>query len=205
MKPLKLLSQLLMLDAFVWCKAELTSSMNSETGVTTLLWPSSFCSAEARGVWGHAPPGNFFEFDAVGWLKLLWDPKHHYYNFCFSPGLDGNRILIHFARMEMSVHRRFQAPWERREGVTHASRLEFCLVFSLIVFQATPAENLWPSRSNLLVLRSPKLSFTSGPWRSCGDGSGSVQTIRGLFRLQVKGRRWYLSRRVCRICSAAPV
>ena len=38
-------------------------------------------------------------------------------------------------------------PGEPREGATHASRSEFCLVFSLIVFQATPAENVWPPRS----------------------------------------------------------
>ena len=74
---------------------------------------------------------------------------------------DSLHVWTHGAKT--SVHRQFHAPWKRREGATHANRLEFCLVFSLIVFQATPAENLWPSRSNLLVLRSPKLSFTSGP------------------------------------------
>ena len=37
------------------------------------------CTHEARGVWGHAPPGKFFEFDVVRWLlRLFWDPKHHY-------------------------------------------------------------------------------------------------------------------------------
>ena len=37
-----------------------------------------------RGVWGHAPPGNFFEFGVVRWLlRLFWDPKHHY----FCPGM----------------------------------------------------------------------------------------------------------------------
>ena len=30
-----------------------------------------YVHAEARGVWGHAPPGKFFEFDAVRWLLRL--------------------------------------------------------------------------------------------------------------------------------------
>ena len=41
----------------------------------------------------------------------------------------------------------FQSPGEPHEGVTHASRSEFCLVVSLIVFRATPAENVWPPHS----------------------------------------------------------
>ena len=60
------------------------------------------------------------------------------------------RILIHFtsARMEIEVSiGGFNPPWERHEGATHASGLKFCLVFSLIVIQATPAENVWPPRS----------------------------------------------------------
>ena len=62
------------------------------------------------------------------------------------------------------------------EGATHASRSEFCLVVSLIVFRATPAENVCHHVQNLFVLRYPQLS---GPWRSCGHGS--VQTIRELL------------------------
>ena len=34
------------------------------------------------------------------------------------------------ARMEISVHRQCQAPWEGHEGVTHASRLVFSLSYS---------------------------------------------------------------------------
>ena len=31
------------------------------------------------GVWGHAPLGNFFDFDAVRWLlRLFLGPKYHY-------------------------------------------------------------------------------------------------------------------------------
>ena len=46
-----------------------------------------------------------------------------------------------------------------REGATHASQSEFCLVFSLITFQATLAENVWPPcsksvRSQVTGLRS---------------------------------------------------
>ena len=75
--------------------------------------------------------------------------------FCFSPGLE---IYVTSARMEKSVHQRFQAPGEPREGVTHTSRSEFCLVFSLIVFQATLAENVWPSHSKSVH------SQVSGTW-----------------------------------------
>ena len=49
--------------------------------------------------------------------------------------------------MEISVHQRFQAPGEPRERATQqAGQLVY---FSLIVFQATPAENVWLRRSNL--------------------------------------------------------
>ena len=104
-----------------------------------------------------------------------------------------------------SVHRQFQAPWKRREGATHASRLEFCIVFSLIVFQATPDENLWPSHSKSARSQVSKALFyvwtvTLVHMRGwiCTDDTRT-------FCLQVKGRRWHLSRRVCRTCSAAPV
>ena len=42
------------------------------------LYPSAYVCvyAEARGVWGHAPARNLFEFDTVRWL--FWGPKHHY-------------------------------------------------------------------------------------------------------------------------------
>ena len=72
-------------------------------------------------------------------------PATWLHDFFFS-----KRILIHFtsARMEIEVSiGGFNPPWERHKGATHASRLKFCLVFSLIVIQATPAENVWPPRS----------------------------------------------------------
>ena len=58
--------------------------------------------------------------------------------------------------METSVHQRFQAPGKPRERATHASRS-----ISLIIFQATPAENVWLRAQiyDLLILRSPQLSF----------------------------------------------
>ena len=50
--------------------------------------------------------------------------------------------------MEVSVHRGgFNLPGEPHEGATQGSRSEFCLVFSLIVFRATPVVNVWPPRS----------------------------------------------------------
>ena len=90
-------------------------------------------------------------------------------------------ILIH----KIGVHRRFQAPWERREGATHTSRLEFCLVFSLIVFQATPAKNLWQRHSKSAC--SPQLSFRSSPWCLCGHDLYTDNTRAS--RWQAKGRQ----------------
>ena len=82
----------------------------------------------------------------------------------FSPGMVCNRILIHFTsgRMEISVHQQFQDPQELCERATHASWSEFCLVLS----------QHWPTMcghrtQNLLILRSPQLSFMSG---LCGHG-----------------------------------
>ena len=138
--------------------------------------------AEARWVWGHAPPGKRFEYNAMRWLlRLFWGPKCHYYSLLLS--WHGNKILIHFtfACMEVSIHRRFQSPRELCEGATYTSQSEFSLVFSLIVFRAMPAENVWLPHSKLFVLRSPQLS---GPWCSCGHGS--VQTINGLLASRQK-------------------
>ena len=62
------------------------------------------------------------------------------------------------------------------------------ILLSILSYR-NPSENMWPPRQNLLVLRSPQLSFTvtSGPWHSCGHGS--VQT-------QAKGRRSYFSQNI---------
>ena len=46
---------------------------------------------------------------------------------------------------------------------------------------------------NLLILRSPQLSFTSGPWRSCWHES--VDDTRTSL-LQAKGRQCYLSQNI---------
>ena len=126
-------------------------------------------------VW-RAAPGKFCEF----WCCEMASESWH-----------GTRILIHFksARTEISVHRRFQAAWERREGATHASWLEFCLVFCLIVIQARTCGR---RAQNLLVLRSPQLSFTSGPWHSCGHEWICTDDTR-TSRLKANGRRSYLT------------
>ena len=65
-------------------------------------------------------------------------------NLCFSPGLllaDSLHVWMHG---DIGVHQRFQAPGEPRERATHASRS-----VSLILFQSTPDENVWPPHSNL--------------------------------------------------------
>ena len=90
-----------------------------------------------------------------------------------------NRILIHFtsARMEIHVsHQQFQDPRELCERATHASRSEFCLVLSQR--QVTMCGH---HTQNLLILRSPQLSFMSG---LCGHGS--VQMICRLLAYKQK-------------------
>jgi len=68
--------------------------------------------------------------------------------------------LVLAGRMEINVH--------LCERATHPSQSEVCIVFNLIIFQATLPVNVWLSHSNLLVLRSPQLSFTSGSYVHVG-------------------------------------
>ena len=84
--------------------------------VSLIAWykyPSGNVSmyAEARGIWEHAPPGNFFEFDAVRQLLRLFLGSKTSLLILALAWL-GNRILIHFTsrRMEISVHWQFQVP-----------------------------------------------------------------------------------------------
>jgi len=85
--------------------------------------------------------------------------------------------------MKISVHRWFQVPGEPCERATHASRS-----VSLILFQSTPAENVWPPRSNLwsahsqvsaalFYVQTVCMCILYYPW--CGHGS--VQTIRRIL------------------------
>ena len=58
----------------------------TNTRVATLLRISVY--AKARGVWGHAPPKNIFDFDVVRWLlRLFLGGPNITTNLCFSPGL----------------------------------------------------------------------------------------------------------------------
>ena len=141
---------------------------------------------------GACSPRKIFEFNAVRWLlRLFWGPKHHYYLLLLS--WHGNKILIHFtfACMEVSIHRRFQSPGEPREGVTHASQSEFCLVFSLIIFRAMPAENVWPSCSKSVCSQVSAVLWTMvlvRAWICTDDMRASRQ--------QANGRRCYLSQNI---------
>ena len=105
----------------------------------------------------------------------------------------GNKFLIHFtfACMEVSIHRQFQSPGESREEGTYASRSEFCLVFSLIVFRATPAENVWPPRSNSVCSQVSAALWTVAfvrAWICTDDTWASCQ--------QAIGRRYYPSQNI---------
>ena len=84
--------------------------------------------------------------------------------------------------MELSVHRRFQAPKElHARGTSLHASWSVSVNFSLVVLQAMPAENVWPSHSNLCSARSQ----VSAAVFLCPDlssyGHGSVQRISGLF------------------------
>ena len=105
--------------------------------------------------------------------------------------------------METSVHQRFQAPGKPRERATHASRS-----ISLIIFQATPAENVWlrAQTYDLLILRSPQLSFVPRLLRTfvrawiCTDDTGFSPASKGSSML-------YLSQNIGQTvaASAGPV
>ena len=90
------------------------------------------------------PQKFFFEFDAVRWLlRLFWGPKH------FTSGHHGDKC-------PSAV---LGTPHER---VAHASQSEVCLVFSLIVYSKQRWLRMCDHCTlNLLILRSPQLSFTS--------------------------------------------
>ena len=75
---------------------------------------------------------------------------------------------------------------------------EFCLVFGLIVFQATAG---WPRicgqcTQNLLILRSPHLSFMCRLTVTFVWAWICVDDTRASY-LQAKGRRYYLSKNIC--------
>ena len=77
------------------------------------------------------------------------------------------------------------------EGATHASQSEFCLVFSLIVFQATPAENVWPPRPKSVCSQVSAALWTVAFMRAwiCTDNTRTS-------RQQAKGWRCYLSQNI---------
>ena len=78
-----------------------------------------------------------------------------------------------------------------REGAMHASQSEFCLVFSLIAFQATPAENVWPPCSKSVHSQVSAALWTVAfvwAWICTDDIRASRQ--------QAKGWRCYLSQNI---------
>ena len=81
--------------------------------------------------------------------------------------------------MEISVYWWFQVPGEPRERVTHASQSEFWLVFSLIIFLAMPAENVWPLCSKSAHSQVSAALFYVRTIHLCWHGS--VQMIRRLL------------------------
>ena len=93
-------------------------------------------------------------------------------NPCFSSGLVTDSDSLHVWTHRDKCPSVISSPREPREKARHASQLEFCLVFSPIVFQASPAENVWPLRSK--SAHSPQLFYV---WTVHSCGHGSVQMI----------------------------
>ena len=110
----------------------------------------------------------------------------------------------------------FSPSWEWHEGATHTSQLEFCLVFSLIVIQATPAENLWPPRSKSAHSQVSAAFFYVWTmtfvlaWICMDDTQASRQLLASFSpaskrsAILSQSRHWSGGRRVCQTCSAAP-
>ena len=98
-------------------------------------------------------------------------------DICFSPGLVTGFWFT--SRLDPWTIGGFQKPRKPRERATHASKSEFCLVFGLIIFQATTAENVWPPGSKSARSQVFAALFYVQTVGSCGHGS--VQTIRGLI------------------------
>ena len=68
------------------------------------------------------------------------------------------------------------------EGATHASQSEFCLVFSLIVFLATPAENVWPPCSKCVRFQVSTALWTVAfvrAWICTDNTQASHQQAKG--------------------------
>ena len=106
----------------------------------------------------------------------------------------------------------FNPPWERHEGATHARQLEFCLVFSLIVTQATLAENVWPPSSKsacsqvsaaLFYVRTVTFVLAWSVWTTHRLLAGFSPASKRSAILS-KSKHWSGGCRVCRTCSAVP-
>ena len=108
--------------------------------------------------------------------------------------------------MEISVHWQFQAPGKLHEGATRASWSEFCLVFSFIVFQSMPADNVWPPCSKsarsqvsatLFYIRT--ITFVQA-WICTDD----MRASRLQAALLPQSKHWSDGRLICQTCSATP-
>ena len=106
-----------------------------------LVWLTGICgryvsvTQKLGGCGGMLPQENFLNL-------MLWDGSWGYFGaqnvtaiHCFSPGMVTKFLFtspLHC--IEVSIHRRFQSPGEPCEREMHASRSEFCLVFSRIIY-----------------------------------------------------------------------
>ena len=86
--------------------------------------------------------------------------------------------------MAISVHRQFEAPGEPRERATHAHAQAGQLVLSYSKQRRPRKCGHYAQTYDLLVLRSPQLSFTSRPYV---DVAMNLYRQLRAFLLQVKG------------------
>ena len=130
--------------------------------------------AEARGIWGHAPPGNFF----WNWCceiasEAILGSKTSLLIIAFAQAWyqdsDSLQVCTHGDKWPSAVSSSLRTT---REGATHASRLEFCLILR------NQSENVWPPRSKSARSHiSPALCYV----RSVTFVRAWIQTIRGLL------------------------
>ena len=109
--------------------------------------------------------------------------------------------------VDLIIHGRFQVPWEPCERATHTSQSEFCLV---VTYSKQQQPRMCGHHTqNLLVLMSPQLSFSFGPYFCAGMDLykryvGFSPASKGSV-MPSQSKHWSGSCRVCLTCSAAPV
>ena len=144
---------------------------------------------------------------------MLWDgfwsllgAKNITWSFCFSPGMVTEFWFAsrpHAWKLATAVS---GASAEPDEEATHETQSMFCFAFSLILFQAAPVKNVWPSSCLFSGLRSSILRSdreVRAGTNLCKRYACLSPTSEG-SSTSSQSKHWSGDRRVCRTCSAGP-